>query len=81
MDVFSYLLAKSGGSTGAYSVGSVSEMNSLTGMSNGDYCLVNAIPSTYTPYDYLEGHGTEYINTNLIPTIALLILVLINLYY
>lgn len=71
MDLFSYLLGKkSGGSpapvvdTGAFKVSSISEMNLLTGMKNGDVCVIEmTIPEDYTEISYIEGSGTQYIDT------------------
>lgn len=57
----------SGGNTGAYYVNTTTEMNALTGMQDGNYCVVNALPSEYKPIEYLEGTGTQYIDTNYVP--------------
>ena len=51
--------------TGAYRVSSVQEMNALTDMKIGDYCVIN--PEGYTQLEYLESNGTEYIDTTILP--------------
>ena len=59
--------------TNAYKVESVEEMNALTDMENGDYCVVysdsgsSVLPSGYTKVEYLQSSGTQYIDTNYAP--------------
>ena len=50
--------------TGSYKVNSIAEMNNLTGMQTGDYCIVdttNILPTGYTRVDYIKSTGTQYI--------------------
>ena len=56
--------------TGAYKVESVAEMNAITDMETGDYCIVedaSSLPNEYQEVEYLESNGTQYIDTNYAP--------------
>lgn len=55
----------SGEDTGAYKVNTVEEMNELTGMKTGDYCVVEneQFIEGYTLVNYIESTGEQYINT------------------
>ena len=60
--------AKSGGSNQlAFPSGFVSEIGNIPS-GGGGYNPYN-LPSGYTPYEYIEATGTQYINTGYVPTI------------
>lgn len=52
-----------------YEVDSIEEMEELTNVSENDYCVVmnKALPVGYTQLEYIEGTGTQYIDTGVIP--------------
>lgn len=57
--------------TGAYKVDSVAEMNAITDMETGDYCVVEGssnVPSGYTEVTYIQSSGTQCIDTGVYPT-------------